>query len=68
MREANVARRMVPRPVARPLSVSDTHEHCPCVERLTGRIVELEHAQVEHIETHRREAMLGHPTYDRRAD
>jgi len=67
MREANVARRVATRPLARPLGMSD-HEHCPCVAPMIERIVELEQAQAEHIETHRREAILGHPTYDRRAD
>lgn len=44
------------------------HECCPCVAKLTDRVVELEQAQEEHIQTHRREAMLGLPVYDRRSD
>jgi len=44
------------------------HEHCRCVVKLAKRVAELEQAQAAHVETHRREALIGQPLYDRRGD
>lgn len=51
------------------------HDHCQCVgalltvcEKLLFTVGELQEAQRQHIDTHRREALLGLPMYDKRAD